>query len=1095
MVSHETQVRLQYLADIHARRHTQRIENDIHGSAIRQERHVLFRQDLGDDALVAVATGHLVAFHDLALLGDVDAHQLVYTRAQLIGGESDKVAIAAVAHGAVGPLAVVVHSLAPHALVFEPAEDLNIHHLALLAMRHPQRDVAGLLRLLAEDGDDEPLLRSQLALALRGNLAHQDIFRAHLRADSDDAGLVQVLQHILADVRDVARDLFRTELRVARLLLVLLNVYAGEHIVLHEALGDEDGILIVVAAPRHEGHQHVLPKSQLAVVRAGTIRQHLVATHTLSLTDQRTLRDARGLVGAQQIHQAISVALAILCLHHNLLRRYAHHRARPPGKHHRPGVARGALLHPRLHQRRIRTQGRHCLPLHVGAHQGAVGIVVLEEGNHGCGYRDNLHRRHVHVLHLARRHYLVAVLVAHLDGLLRLAFLVHKVPVLVKPLVARRDVVAVVLVRLHPLDLVGYAAMPHLAVRSLQEAEPIHPRMHGHAANEADVGPFRRLDRADASVVAVVHVAHFQLRALPGEAARPQRRKPPLRRELRERIRLIHELAELAGAEEALDGGGDRLYREDDLRDDGVAVQRRHPLLGHLLHAQKAHAKLAVQKLAHAPDALVLQVVNVVNRMPLRALGKVDDVAQDAHHVLTRDGPGIGRNLDIQLLVDLVPADLCEVVAPRIIEDAEHEVARRFRCRRIAGPYLAVDIQQGLFDVGGRIHKQRCLDVPVRPVDPNLRKAELHDGCRQRLVNAVQPTHERLLPLRIQDLLGCVLADEIVGRKFREHLGSTEEPHDIGRVGTGRLKPNHVPLADLLGELIEGNPLLVRGELLLKVAGLPRGRDTRASLRQDFTSGCIHHGFHKRHRKQVVLRSVPRLAALRLHGPIDPELLQTLLDGHLHRHARVIEGVERAEQGRQRELARLAYAHLNLVIRRRVNIHPRTLGGDEGCAVEHFAGEVYFVLKVDTRGSRELADHYPLGSVNDESALVRHQREVAKVHFALNHLLVGLGQLHPGLDGRLERHVAIAALLDGVLRLTEGKIDQGDGGIAGEIVDRREALEELGQAFFEKPLVGFELQLDQVGNINYVGSPLRIVLDFLQSGASSITHELQVYLR
>ena len=30
------------------------------------------RQDLGDDALVPVASGHLVAFHQLALLGDVD---------------------------------------------------------------------------------------------------------------------------------------------------------------------------------------------------------------------------------------------------------------------------------------------------------------------------------------------------------------------------------------------------------------------------------------------------------------------------------------------------------------------------------------------------------------------------------------------------------------------------------------------------------------------------------------------------------------------------------------------------------------------------------------------------------------------------------------------------------------------------------------------------------------------------------------------------------------------------------------------------------------------------------------------------------------
>ena len=40
--------------------------------------HVLDREDLGDDALVAVTAGELVALRDLALLGDVHAHELVH---------------------------------------------------------------------------------------------------------------------------------------------------------------------------------------------------------------------------------------------------------------------------------------------------------------------------------------------------------------------------------------------------------------------------------------------------------------------------------------------------------------------------------------------------------------------------------------------------------------------------------------------------------------------------------------------------------------------------------------------------------------------------------------------------------------------------------------------------------------------------------------------------------------------------------------------------------------------------------------------------------------------------------------------------------
>ena len=54
------------------------------GGAVREERHVLDGQDLADDTLVAVASGQLVTVGDLALLGDVDADQLVDAGRQLV---------------------------------------------------------------------------------------------------------------------------------------------------------------------------------------------------------------------------------------------------------------------------------------------------------------------------------------------------------------------------------------------------------------------------------------------------------------------------------------------------------------------------------------------------------------------------------------------------------------------------------------------------------------------------------------------------------------------------------------------------------------------------------------------------------------------------------------------------------------------------------------------------------------------------------------------------------------------------------------------------------------------------------------------------
>jgi len=63
---------LENLADVHAARHAERVEHDVDGRAVGEVGHVLLGDDLGDDALVAVAAGHLVTDGKLALAGDED---------------------------------------------------------------------------------------------------------------------------------------------------------------------------------------------------------------------------------------------------------------------------------------------------------------------------------------------------------------------------------------------------------------------------------------------------------------------------------------------------------------------------------------------------------------------------------------------------------------------------------------------------------------------------------------------------------------------------------------------------------------------------------------------------------------------------------------------------------------------------------------------------------------------------------------------------------------------------------------------------------------------------------------------------------------
>ena len=181
VVRRPTQMGLHDLADVHARRHAQRVQDDVHRNAVFQEGHVFLGHDLGDDALVPVAAGQLVALGDLALLGHVDPHQTVDTRGEIVTGVA--------------------------------GELLDVDHDALLAVRHLEGGIAHLASLLFEDGADELLLRRELRLALGSDLAHQEVSRRDLSPDAHDAVLVQVGEGLLGAVGDVSGDLLVAQLR------------------------------------------------------------------------------------------------------------------------------------------------------------------------------------------------------------------------------------------------------------------------------------------------------------------------------------------------------------------------------------------------------------------------------------------------------------------------------------------------------------------------------------------------------------------------------------------------------------------------------------------------------------------------------------------------------------------------------------------------------------------------------------------------------------------------------------------------------------------------------------------------------------------
>ena len=447
-------------------------------------------------------------------------------------------------------------------------------------MRHLQRGVAHFAGLLAEDRPQQSLLRCQLGLALRGDLADQDVAVADLGADADDAAFVEIGEHLIGDVRDVPGDLFGAQLGVAGVDLVLLDVNRGEHVLLHQPAGQDDRVLVVVALPRHDRHQKVLAECHLTVLGARPIGDHLAGLDPLTGVHDRTLVGAGAVVGPVELAHPVAVPGAVVGHHGDVVGRNLLHHTSFGGDDDVAGVDRGTQFHAGTHQWRLAADQRNRLTLHVGAHQGTVGVVVLEERDHRGGHRDHLPRRDVHEVHLGGGHVLdLAALAAYQHARF------GEFALGVGGRVGLRHHVAVLLVGGQVMDLVADHTLDDLAVRRLDEAERVDPGVHRQRTDQTDVGTLGGLDRTHPAVVAGVHVADLEAGALTGQTTRAQRRQAALVGQTRQRVVLVHELAQLAGAEELLDRRHDRADVDQRLRRDRFDILGGHPLADDSLHA------------------------------------------------------------------------------------------------------------------------------------------------------------------------------------------------------------------------------------------------------------------------------------------------------------------------------------------------------------------------------------------------------------------------------------------------------------------------------------------------------------------------------
>ena len=838
----------------------------------------------------------LVGRHDHVArlgVGDVDGELLVHElRAELAEQvllELRDLVLALL----LGVLRRLLRALLVHHLGRLGALHLHAHDDARRPGRDGERRVADVRRLLAEDRAQQALLRRELGLALRRHLADEDVARLHLGADAHDAVRPEVLERVLRDVRDVARDLLRPELRVARGALERHDVERRQRVLAHEAVVEDDRVLEVVAAPAHERDQEVLAERELALVGRRAVREAVADADLLPLLDDRLLVEARAGVAAAELLEVIAPHAVLrvvrerrLALRQAAVLRDHHELGRDVGddaggerRHDDLRVLRRDALKARADVGALRRHERHALAHHVRAHERAVRVVVLQERDEARRDRDDLHRRDVHVLDLVRR------LVAELRAEPARHALLGERAVALERRIRLRNHELLLLVGRQILDLVRHAAADDLAVRRLDEAEAVDLRVDAEGRDEADVRAFRRLDRADAAVVRRMDVAHLEARALAAEAARAEGREAALVGEGRKRVRLVHELRELAAREEVADDRAERLRVHEARGHERarVRVMHRHALADQALGAREAETALVLQQLARRADAAVAEVVDVVHDVLAdvdlqEKADRLDDV--DAR-LVERAEVLVDLADEPEPLVDLVAADVAEVVVRQLEEHAVQQLPRVRRRRGVARPHALVDLLERVLlvvDARLRVLAERLDERAVvdRDVD-DLDRLEpgggdlLHHRGRDRIVAArdhglrvgihqvvLHHEHVKVLvgvllarrkPLEVvvelHELLVGAVAERAQQRRRVELPAAAalvhEAPHDVVRV------EHHLdPVAAVGDDAHRQERLAVRVDLLF-------GRDARRAvqLRDDHALGAVDHeravGRHDRH--------------------------------------------------------------------------------------------------------------------------------------------------------------------------------------------------------------------------------------------------------
>ena len=516
-----------------------------------------------------------------------------------------------------------------------------------------------------------------------------------------------------------------------------------------------------------------------------------------------------------------------------------------------------------------------------------------------------------------------------------------------------------------------------------------------------------------------VHVAHFEAGAFAGQTARAQGRDATLVRHFRQRVVLIHELGQLRGAEELLDGRGDRLGVDQLLRGQAFGFGHRQAFLDRALDADQAHAEHVLGHFADRTHATVAQVVDVIDHAATVAdLGQDLDHVQDVGAVAVLGDQALGffvvalaevlavvqdrfagDFLAADTTVELHAADRGQVVALEGEEQVVEQVLRGVLGRRLARTHHAVDLDQGLELGLGRVDAQGVGQVraTIQIVHPQGAHG-IHAGLAEGL------------QLLVGDFV-VGLGQQFAGGGVDHVMGQDAADHVVVRHGQG------------------GN---ARGFQLLDVA--------RGDALAGFDDDLVAVG-------QVEVQGLAAQALgdqFELHAFIGVDVEGVDLE-ELGQHL-FVAVTQRTQQDRHRQLAATIDTGEQGILRVELEVQPGAAVRDDAGAVQQLAravGLATVVVEEHARRTVQLRHDDALGTVDDEGAVVGHQRDFAEVDLLLLHVLDGLGrrlavvdhQAHGDAQRRAVAHATLAALAlveDRVAQLVADVFQRGIAAVAGD---------------------------------------------------------------